>query len=170
MEKSRTEFDAAYEMGCRSRMGEARQMDASESGSAPYAVLGQEDRIVDLSYLLPAPLRTKAAVGFKSGINLQNGAVQLTYDESVEGKGKGQLTIPSEFVVGLAPFVHGAPYRVNARLRYRISDDKLTFAFALDRPHRVVESAFRLACVEIEEQLEGLSILWGTAKVGSAAS
>jgi uncharacterized protein YfdQ (DUF2303 family) len=131
-----------------------------------------EDRLADVAepdggFLLEVcqHLEAKRTVKFSSGVNLANGAVQLTYDEQVEGKGKGAVTVPTQFILGLAPYRNGDKFRINARLRYRIHDEKLTFAFCLNDPQKVLDQAFRdvLAHVAGETEIEPLL---GSASVG----
>lgn len=107
-------------------------------------------------------LEAKKTVSFKSGVNLKNGAAQLSYDENIEGKGKGSLTIPTAFTLGIPLFLRGAPCAVNARLRYRIQDDKLTFAYKIERPEQLIETAFDTVLQKIEEAT-GLKPYLGTA-------
>lgn len=105
-------------------------------------------------------LEARKTVEFTSGVNLDNGTIQLRFQEAVEQRGKGELTVPSRFVLGLAPFRHTKPYRINARLRYRIQDARLSFAYKLDRPERVREEAFGQVLAQVTEAT-GLPVLFG---------
>lgn len=80
---------------------------------------------------------------FRSANRLQDGQVQVAYDEAVDASaGKsGDLKIPSEFELAIAPFVGGQPYKVTARLRYRVGGGQLKIGYKLDRPHLVVLDA-----------------------------
>lgn len=106
-------------------------------------------------------LEAKRTVSFSSGRDLTNGAVQFHYDEAVEGRGKGTVTIPTEFVLGLAPYEHGEPRRVDARLRWRLNEDKLSFQIRLTRPDLVLQAAFDEILQAIQEQA-GLRPLLGS--------
>lgn len=86
---------------------------------------------------LCSKLEATKTVKFLSGVNLQNSTVQLRYEETVEGRGHGEVRVPAQLVLGLPPFENGPRYKVTARLRYKITDDKLTFAYALDHPRAV---------------------------------
>jgi len=89
-------------------------------------------------------LEAKKSVAFKSGINLDNGAVQFEFAEEINGTAtKGHLKVPTKFTLGLSPFVGGPLIKVPARLRYRISGEGLlTFTYIIERPHKVIEFAF----------------------------
>jgi len=96
-------------------------------------------------------LEAKKTVRFKSAVNLDNGAAQFTFEEAVEGKGKGLLTVPTRFTLAIPIFEGGEPVQIPARLRYRIKDDVLTFTYLMDRPERLLKSAFDTVLEQIEE-------------------
>jgi uncharacterized protein YfdQ (DUF2303 family) len=97
-----------------------------------------------------AHLEAKKTVSFKSGVRLDNGAVQLSYEENVDGKGKGNLVIPSTFTLGIPVFENGDPVAVEARLRYRIKDDVLTFTYILNNPQKVLDTAFDAVLTQVQ--------------------
>ena len=114
-------------------------------------------------------LEAVKTVRFERGVSLGNGAVQLTYHEEIQGKGRGQVEVPEEFKLALTPFVHGAKsYAVRARLRYRIEDDRLTFRYVLHQPERILEDAFG-AELEAIEKATGRTALFGKIDVGGTA-
>lgn len=88
-------------------------------------------------------LEAKKKVEFVSGIRLSNGENELAYEESISGTvGKGKLPVPETFTIAIAPFEGSDRFAFQARLRYRIGDDKkLSMWFDLDRPHKVMEAA-----------------------------
>lgn len=95
---------------------------------------------------------------FRSGTELHNGQVQLTYNEVIEGQAgaKGQLEIPRTIKLGLRVFKGTEPYAVSARLRYRISDEGgLTFSYHIDDLDRVLEDAFEQVLTQIRTNCNG---------------
>jgi uncharacterized protein YfdQ (DUF2303 family) len=80
---------------------------------------------------------------FRSANRLHDGQVRVAYDETIDAKAgqSGDLSIPAEFELAVAPFVGGEPYRVRARLRYRVQGGTLRIGYKLDRPHVVVLDA-----------------------------
>lgn len=86
----------------------------------------------------------KRQIGFDSSQRLSTGQVQLRYHEDIEARAgqKGNIEIPQVFELALAPFEGSPAYRVNARLRYRIGDGKLSIGYALERPEDVLREAF----------------------------
>lgn len=112
-----------------------------------------EDRIVDIVQPsggdlldIVQTLTGKTEVEWKAGTRLQDGQVQLRYEETISARAgaKDDLDIPSVFVLRLAPFLGEPRTDVTARLRYRIPGGKLTLGYKLDRPEdivrRVIES------------------------------
>lgn len=93
-------------------------------------------------------------VVFKSGTNLQNGDIQLTFQEMTnEGAGgKGTIQMPEKIKIGIPVFFEGARYTVDAFFKYRVpreEDEALQMWFELDRPDLVREHAFN----EVVEQI-----------------
>lgn len=82
---------------------------------------------------------------FKSAKLLTSGAVQLTNDVEVAAKAgvSGQLEVPSEFELAIAPYVGGQPYKVRAHFRYRIpgGGGSLRLGYKLVRPADILRDA-----------------------------
>lgn len=91
-------------------------------------------------------------VNFKSSRMLDSGQRQLDYEETIDARAgqKGNLVIPKAFTLALAPYEGCAPYKVVARLRFRIAEGTLTLGYVLDRPIDVLRSAFDDEVVKVE--------------------
>lgn len=77
-------------------------------------------------------LEGKQEVRFTSGMRLQSGANELNYEEDINAAGgsgtrAGKLKIPQTVTAGIAPFHGASPYKIEARLKYRIESRKVTF-------------------------------------------
>lgn len=105
-------------------------------------------------------LQAKTKVDFASGIRLDNGQVQLTYQEKIEGSAgpKGELKIPEKFTLALRIFQGGDKYQVEAYLRYRIKEGKATFFYQIIRPERLIEDAFEQVKKQVETGCTGAAI------------
>lgn len=116
-------------------------------------------------------LEVKKAVSFLSSVRLDNGEVQLRYEEDVQGTAqKGQVTIPSTITLGLAPFKGAARYQVSGFFRYRLEGSAVKLGIDLDRPHKVLEAAVAETLTDVLTQLDGIPVFHGPApQVASAA-
>jgi uncharacterized protein YfdQ (DUF2303 family) len=105
---------------------------------------------------LAQSLEATKSVAFKSGVRLDNGAVQLRYEETITAKAgeKGQLEIPTLILLGLRLFQGGPAYRVAARLKYRIKDTKLVMWYEILYPEVVILDACNALVDAIKEKTE----------------
>lgn len=89
-------------------------------------------------------LQAQKNITFRQGTRLDNGQVQLTYNEEIDGRAgeTGQLRIPEQFYIGVKPFIGGAAFLVAARFRYRIVEGRLQVWYELVRPDKVLEEAY----------------------------
>lgn len=91
-------------------------------------------------------LQSKKKVSFESGVRLQDGAHQLLFAEEVETKGRGIMTVPAEFALGVPIFLNAEAYKVRALLRYRISEGIVAFIVKLHRRLFLEQTAFKDVC------------------------
>lgn len=90
-------------------------------------------------------LSSKTSIQFNSSRRLDNGQVQLTYNEMIDAKAgaAGTLEIPRSFALALRLFQGDKTgYRLNARLKYRLNNGTVKFWYELDRHERAIEDAF----------------------------
>lgn len=116
-------------------------------------------------YEVATSLQAKRAITFASSARTKNGDIQFTYDEQTKATAgqKGQVEIPDEFVLRLAPFAYTAPVELTAKLRYRIEDGALKIGYKLLRPQEVRRDAFSAIVGEIRGQLgESLPVFLGS--------
>lgn len=109
--------------------------------NAPDMVTPDSASMIEIARTLEA----KKQVNFASGVRLDNGETQFTFEETVQGTaGKGRFAIPETFTIAIQVFegMGVAKNQIRARLRYRISNEgKLTLWYDLDRPHKDLEAA-----------------------------
>ena len=102
---------------------------------------------------------------FRSSVRLSTGQQQFQYDE--EGKAtagtSGQLAVPTQILLVVAPFFGEEPSRINARLRFRLNGGQLRLGYMLDRPEVIVRDA-------LEKVAETLSEKFPLTYVGDAPS
>lgn len=117
-------------------------------------------------------LVAKKSVNFRSSNRLSNGESALVYEEQIESSGtknRAELKVPNTFTIFVAPFVGCEPVSIDARLRFRIEENgRLSFSYILNRPHKVIEAAFKAMRQEIASKT-GLPVLLGSASVTSVS-
>lgn len=96
----------------------------------------------------------KASVGvqFESGYNIQNGAVQLNYTETVGARAgaKGALQIPEGFRISIPVLRHGANAAIQLRFRYRVIDKKLSLRFDIPQSYKILEVMLEETVAELQ--------------------
>jgi uncharacterized protein YfdQ (DUF2303 family) len=104
-------------------------------------------------YHIALAMEIKKSVEFQSANRMENGSTQFVYNEDVQGTAQaGAFTVPSQFSVVLKPFIGGASYRIDCRLRYRLQERQLVIWYEMVRPDKVVETALAKMRSVIEEQ------------------
>lgn len=107
-------------------------------------------------------LQATRSVDFKSALNLSSGNVQFQNIESLDAKvGAGQVDIPNEFILGIAPIYGSKPFKVPARFRYRLVEGKLRLGFKLLRLEDVMSQIFDEAIKEVVTG-DDIVMIWGT--------
>jgi uncharacterized protein YfdQ (DUF2303 family) len=141
-----------------------------------------EDNLLDIVEPDPATLLEVAQglqgmknVQFKSGRNLKDGAVKFELVETIELSGSTQrrdatFSVPDKFKVALVPYVGANGVEIEARLRFRIGNDgSVSFAYILNRPYKVIETAFNVTCEDIEKGT-AIKVLLGAGVINNPAS
>lgn len=113
---------------------------------------------------LAQSIKGTKAVTFEQSKRLKSGETKLEYREDVEAKAgaRGSIDIPDEITLALTPFEHGEPYKVTARLRYRIDGGALALSYVLIRPRDVLLDAFNGVVSAVSEGT-GRDIWHGTS-------
>jgi len=111
-------------------------------------------------------IQAKTEVKFNRATRLDNGQLQITYNEVTNGTAgvNGQLKIPEKFTIGLRLFRGADAYKIDARLRYRIKDGNLTLWYELIRPHATIDANLDdITNLILAGIPEGTSVYRGTA-------
>jgi uncharacterized protein YfdQ (DUF2303 family) len=111
---------------------------------------------------LAMTFEAETQVSFKSGTTLTDGSRRLQYMQNIDAKAgqTGQIAIPKEFELAIAPFEGSNPFNIAARLRYRIESENLKIGYQLDRPAALLEEAFQAF---VQKVADGLNrpVMWG---------
>lgn len=97
-----------------------------------------------------------SGANFRSSIRLSTGQQQFQYDEDGQATAglTGQLAVPTQILLVVAPFFGEHPSRINARLRFRLNSGKLTLGYMLDRPEVVVRDALERVAETLGEKFD----------------
>lgn len=90
---------------------------------------------------------------FTSANILRSGERTLSYAENqnAQAGSSGEITIPREFVLSIIPFEtellsaapdDNQPYAIHCRFRHRLSGNKLSLGYVMDRPEQILRTAF----------------------------
>jgi uncharacterized protein YfdQ (DUF2303 family) len=111
---------------------------------------------------LASSLQATIEANFESGIRLQNGQVQLTYKEQVNGTfGANKFTVPESFTIRIPVYIGSAAQEIKARLRFRPHGGKLSIWYDLLRPEQYAKEAFTEMLAVIEKGLPQTKIIRG---------
>lgn len=103
---------------------------------------------------------------FKSNIRLQSGGTELAFVQKEDDATLEKMRLFERFSIGIPPFFNGSNFRIDARLRYRVRDGKLTFWFELIREDKVLQAAAEEEIAKIADAT-GLIVLQGNPRLGT---
>jgi uncharacterized protein YfdQ (DUF2303 family) len=89
---------------------------------------------------------------FKSQARLQSGGVRLTFIDDADAETAKTMDVFNKFALGLQVFRNGDAYQVEARLRYRQREGKLSFWYELIRPDITLEAASKDLITTLRDQ------------------
>lgn len=116
-------------------------------------------------------LEARSNAAFKAAIRLENGSVQMAYDEQVEGTSQvqgGAFQIPAEFKLQMAVYRGGSVFKFPARFRYRLANRSLSLWYEIIRPHKLIEAALAEITATIKEHVsqKGIPLFSGVVPAG----
>ena len=132
----------------------------SQDDFAEFVEVNGEDIVKpEAARLFEIVTQFKATKGvkFRSAKNLDDGSVNLQYDEDVQASGgNGQsLKVPTELEIGIVPFLGAKAYKIPARFQFRIHENKLSMRYVLRRPHLVWRDAGGKIAENMRKALSG---------------
>ena len=125
---------------------------------ANRGTIGSPSKLIEIS----RSFRVYENAVVKQAKNLTTGESQFTFDvEHTDGDGK-PINVPTMFSILIPVFARSIEYfRLIARLRYRKSNEGLTFWYELWRPDLTFETAFNEALTEVRRDTK-LPVYIGT--------
>ena len=115
-------------------------------------------------------LEAVKTVKFSRGVRMEDGNQEIHYEEGTEARAgqKGAFKVPPVLKLGIRVFEDGDAYSLEARLRYRIREDKLAMWYELVNHHAVFKDAVKSMGQKVAQGV-GLTPLGGTW-AGSASA
>jgi uncharacterized protein YfdQ (DUF2303 family) len=109
-------------------------------------------------------MRAATRVDFSQATRLDNGDVQLRYEETTDSKAgqKGQLEVPERVTVRLSPWRGVEPRQMEARLRWRIEGGQLLIGYRIVRPDVFRDEVFDGLVEEISAGINPIPLYRGT--------
>lgn len=109
-------------------------------------------------------MRAATRVDFSQATRLDNGDVQLRYEETTESKAgqKGQLEVPERVTVRLSPWRGVEPREMEARLRWRIEGGQLLIGYRIVRPDVFRDEVFDGLVEEIRAGIAPIPLYRGS--------
>jgi uncharacterized protein YfdQ (DUF2303 family) len=103
-------------------------------------------------------IEAKTAVHFRSAVDTSSGEKKFKYDESVDASGTtaadGEVAVPRQFTLVIAPFLGEEPVEVIANLKHRTQGGNLRLGYKLERPERAVEDALQRVADRLDDRFE----------------
>jgi uncharacterized protein YfdQ (DUF2303 family) len=100
----------------------------------------------------------------RSSSRLQDGSVRLEYIEGEDEKTIQHMKLFERFVIGIPVFWAGPGYVIEARLKYRTSQGKVSFWYELIRPDRSHEAAAKELIQKVREGIGAVPLLTGACR------
>ena len=129
-----------------------------------------EDRVEDIikpkgADVLEMALKLQATkkVSYNKQLRLENGDIQLNYEETTEAKAgaKGNIVVPTEIKIGVKVYDGTDPYEINLKMRYRLSGGECKFILRLPNYQSFIDGACKQVCEDIEKKTK-VKVFYGS--------
>ncbi len=96
---------------------------------------------------------------FGGEVRLKTGNYSVSWEEETVVKANiktegGDLELQHSIMAGIAPFYGVKPYPIQARLKTKVEDRKLSLWFETVSPHLIMRDSINLLCAQIREELK----------------
>lgn len=97
-----------------------------------------------------------SGVHFRSKVDFASGARKFKYDETVNASATtaadGEIEVPRQFTLHIAPFLGEEPVEIIANLRHDARSGSLKIGYKLERPERAVEEALDRVAARLSDR------------------
>lgn len=120
-------------------------------GGAPAS----PSKLMELSRGLSVTSNDKVA----NAVNLQSGEMAVTYQSTHTDGAGSKVAVPPLFLIAIPVFRNGPPYKIAARLRYRVGGGGIVWFFQLYRTDKVFDHAFDEAVTFVRQNTGAVTLL-----------
>ncbi|MBQ1764909.1 MAG: DUF2303 family protein [Aquincola sp.] len=103
-----------------------------------------------------------ADMRLKTHTRLQSGGIKLEYVDQEKDETIQRMTVFEKFAIGVPVFRNATAWKIEARLRYRVREGKVTFSYELLRADKTVEQAGNELIEQARVGLGTVPLLTGT--------
>lgn len=114
----------------------------------------------DAASLLEAvrDLQAKRSVNFMAAVRTASDNESFEYTDNTETRGKGDLELPTKFMLSIPVYFGDADVEVPAFLRWKLDEGKLLLGIKLHRAEHIRQAAFNLIVTDAAEQTSLLAV------------
>lgn len=119
----------------------------------------------DAASLLEAvrDLQARRSVNFIAAVRTNSDNESFEFNDNTEARSKGDLELPTKFVLGIPVYFGDSDVEVQAFLRWKLEEGKLLLGIKLHRAEHIRQAAFKLIVTDAMERT-GLLAIFG--KIG----
>ncbi len=103
-------------------------------------------------------LQAKRSVNFMAAVRTASDNESFEYTDNTETRSKGDLELPTRFLLSIPVYFGDAAVEVPAFLRWKLDDGKLQLGIKLHRAEHIRQAAFQLIVTEATEKTGVLSV------------
>lgn len=96
----------------------------------------------------------------RTSTKLQSGEASIVFEEQHKDAAGQDITVPGLFYLNIPPFTNGELKRIPVRLRYRVRNGSISWAYHLYRPDLVINTTIKAAMEKTREKT-GLPVFEG---------
>lgn len=103
-------------------------------------------------------LQARRSVNFIAAVRTASDNESFEFNDNTEARTKGDLELPTKFMLSIPVYFGEAPVEVPAFLRWKLDDGKLQLGIKLHRAEHIRQAAFQLIVTDASEKTSVLGI------------
>lgn len=97
-------------------------------------------------------LQARRTVNFIKAVRTSSDNESFEFNDNTEARSKGDLELPTKFLLNIPVYFGDAPVEVGAFLRWKLDDGALTLGIKLHRAEHIRQAAFKLIVTDAVER------------------